>query len=639
MVLRRWLRAAFVVLAAVILALAAGGLVVAHDLYRTANERYLNQLIPQRASSRDLVLQLVNEETAVRGFVITAKESSLAPYAPARSAADTDVATLNRLARSDEPLRTLVGQATGLRAQVETYFAGEIALVRSGEPGRERAAARVEAGTALFDRFRKATDRLLALAYRRTDEVKSAQSRYYTELAALVLVAGIGALLIVIALGLVVPRRAFATLREQERARMLAEGLQRLGAELAAAPGVGEVLAALGSSGRPALAADGVSVGLLAADTETVDIWHSWPAPAATAGRLLQTSIQDDSPGTAAIRDGRARIFHDLAMVERAHPGASAGIAKGGFRAVAVLPLRPALGTARGYLEVFFRDAQAFGEQQRNLLATVASQVQQALDRAESYDRERRTAGELQRALLPDRLPSREGLVIRGRYEAGGVGLTVGGDWYEAVERAGGVIAASVGDVAGKGVGAAVLMGRLRHSYRAYALEGHGPAAVLARLTRHVRQDDMATVLCLDIDADGRTLRYCAAGHLPAVLLDAERGTTTLLDVVSAPPLGVATADEFEDTTVALPKRPLLLAYTDGLIERRDIGLEERIASLSAVVREAAGGDADRFLSTVVERMRGDRTQADDLAILAISLGGAQPPAPHGGPGALSSRS
>lgn len=618
-VLRRWLRTVFVVLGVILVLLVAGGLVVARDLNQSATNRFVRQLIPQRAASRDILLQLVDEETAVRGFVITGRESSLEPYAPARSLAAQDLATLTGFAAGDAQLRPLVQRATSERAALDRYFAGEIALVRSGRGGRQRAAAGIEAGKSLFDGFRQTAAALLALAGVRTTGAEAAQNRYYTSLVGLIAAAGGIALLIVVALGWLVPRRTYRLLVTQQRdaaaanrARALAETIQSLTSELAAAEGVDEVHAALASSGRALLEARALSIGILAADRSAILVWGSGEGARDTTRTL---AAADDGPEAGVLRDRTERYFGTAAEAE-----AAGALVEGPHAAGAVLPLGAAPEAANGYLAVRYSEPQGFEEPQRAVLRTVATLVDQALARAESHDRDKHTARVLQRALLPAALPTPAGAEIRGHYEAAGIGIDVGGDWYEAIELPDGRIAASVGDVAGKGILAAALMGRLRHSYRAYALEGHSPAALLARLTRHIRQDDMATVLAFDLDLQARTLRYSAAGHPPAILLDADANRTTLLDEIGAPPLGIATPEQFLDTSVSLPERGLLVAYTDGLVERRKENVADRIELLGRLIRETRDDDLDALIARVTDAMRGDQLQPDDLAILAVAL-------------------
>ena len=100
----------------------------------------------------------------------------------------------------------------------------------------------------------------------------------------------------------------------------------------------------------------------------------------------------------------------------------------------------------------------------------------------------------LQRSLLPDRLPSTEGLELAGHYQAGGDAVEVGGDWYDAVKRPDGIIQLCVGDVSGKGVGAATVMGRQRNVFHVYAHDYVSPAEIIRRMLRHVSGEEMITL-------------------------------------------------------------------------------------------------------------------------------------------------
>ena len=196
----------------------------------------------------------------------------------------------------------------------------------------------------------------------------------------------------------------------------------------------------------------------------------------------------------------------------------------------------------------------------------------------------------------------------------------MGGDWYDAVERDDGTIAGSVGDVAGHGIPAAAQMGRLRHSYRAYALEHRSPAEILARLTHHIAPEAMATVLCFDIDPAAGLLRYCSAGHPPAILYSLARRETQLLDELHAPPLGAAAPADFVDTRVQIEPGTVIFAYTDGLVEHRRVNLSERIQTLAERVAGGSADDLEAYVAEVVDAMEIEQGNPDDIAVLAIAL-------------------
>ena len=139
--------------------------------------------------------------------------------------------------------------------------------------------------------------------------------------------------------------------------------------------------------------------------------------------------------------------------------------------------------------------------------------------RAEAaYERERTIASTLQRDLLPRRLPDAPGVALAAHFSAGGEGTAVGGDWFDAFTLPGGRLGLVIGDVAGRGVAAAARMGQLRSVARAYAVEGHPPVDVVARLNLYhqaLRADDMTTLIYAVIEPDRGRLRLVNAGHPP----------------------------------------------------------------------------------------------------------------------------
>ena len=160
-------------------------------------------------------------------------------------------------------------------------------------------------------------------------------------------------------------------------------------------------------------------------------------------------------------------------------------------------------GEVAGVVELGHARARRFTPEDESLLMLMADRAGLAIEHARAYERELSNVEMLQRSLLPDRLPSVDGIQIAARYMPGGA--DVGGDWYDAIPLERGRLGVAMGDVVGHGIGAASLMGQLRHATRAYALEGHSPAGVLDRLDRLVRSLDggqMATLLYLVVEPD-----------------------------------------------------------------------------------------------------------------------------------------
>jgi serine phosphatase RsbU (regulator of sigma subunit) len=238
-----------------------------------------------------------------------------------------------------------------------------------------------------------------------------------------------------------------------------------------------------------------------------------------------------------------------------------------------------------------------------------------ATENALRYEHERDVAHLLQRAMLTS-LPSGGWLELTARYLPAEAGLNVGGDWYDAFELPDGDMMAVVGDVTGHGLQAAALMGQLRTTLRAYAMDAGGPSEVLTRMHRllsHLQPDDLATAVLAQVSRDG-LLRWSNAGH-PPPLVRAPDGTVTLLeghDFLLGMPLEGATLEEF---SIRPEPGSIVLFYTDGLIERRGVPLGECIDRLARAFARAAGG-IDAMADQVLAELLRDSAREDDTCLL-----------------------
>jgi anti-anti-sigma factor len=241
------------------------------------------------------------------------------------------------------------------------------------------------------------------------------------------------------------------------------------------------------------------------------------------------------------------------------------------------------------------------------------------LSESERYEREHHIAETLQRILMPEEPPELPGLSVATRYFPGSAGLHVGGDWYDVFTLPGGRVGVVVGDVVGRGIGAAAVMGQLRVALRAYALEFNSPARVLAclgRLARSLDESQMATVLYGVVDPEQARIELASAGHPPPLMVRVD-GEVSFLDVDSGPPLGVL----FEPPPIQVVERLepgcLLLFYTDGLIERRGASIEDGMAT---VARASTGTTDVETLCERVSQAMNAEDAPDDVALLALSL-------------------
>jgi PAS domain S-box-containing protein len=246
----------------------------------------------------------------------------------------------------------------------------------------------------------------------------------------------------------------------------------------------------------------------------------------------------------------------------------------------------------------------------------------QAAAEREAAAHEHRIADELQRSLLPPRAFEQERLTVATYYRAGAVGTRVGGDWYDVIDLPRDRTALVIGDVMGRGVRAAAVMGQLRAALRAYARLDLPPAEILTHLDAVVQDldaDQIVTCVYAVYDPTAGTLSYANAGHLPPVLV-APGAPPAPLDAGGGPPLGSAGATIVE-ATVALPPGAILALYTDGLVERRAEEITAGIDRLATVLGDAAGaasvaGLPERLVAALTPEGPGD----DDVAILVARV-------------------
>jgi phosphoserine phosphatase RsbU/P len=288
-------------------------------------------------------------------------------------------------------------------------------------------------------------------------------------------------------------------------------------------------------------------------------------------------------------------------------------IAKG-IRSMMGAPLL-AGGDVLGVMHVGSQGDRKFTEADAVLLQLAAERAAVAVQSLTS--RTHRTAAmTLARSLLPETLPEVTGLDIAARYIPGQG--DVGGDWYDVFSLPSGELCAVMGDVAGTGLRAAVTMGRMRSALRAYALESRDPADVLARLDTNVQAFEpgsIATVLYAVFDQDLQHVRISSAGHLQPII--AVPGETAVLATTIRNDLLIgASADTLRHTTtLALPPGGLLCLYTDGLVERRGVPLDDGLAALCGAVTL---GPADSVCASVMLKLIGNRAATDDMTMLVF---------------------
>lgn len=258
----------------------------------------------------------------------------------------------------------------------------------------------------------------------------------------------------------------------------------------------------------------------------------------------------------------------------------------------------------------------------RSVLPLLAARGALALDNAQRLARERSVAEVLQRSLLPRHLPVVAGLDLAACYHPGARGAEVGGDWYDIIRCSDGRTGIVMGDVMGRGIPAAIVMGTIRNALHAFAIQDLGPAQVLDLLTRLVEDDDLpfATVLFGIFDPKDRTLTYASAGHCPAVAADSSG--VTWLDHTTDPPVGVPFRDHYREHTIELAVDTTVVLYTDGLIERRDSDLDHGLRALHDAVQGllvSSSRTPKEICDGLIEMLAGDEP-GDDVAVMAVRV-------------------
>ncbi|MFI8889954.1 SpoIIE family protein phosphatase [Streptomyces paradoxus] len=320
---------------------------------------------------------------------------------------------------------------------------------------------------------------------------------------------------------------------------------------------------------------------------------------------------------TQVVRSARPVLIErvDGKMLRRLARDARAALAlhEAGAHSYLALPL-VARGKVLGTLSLYRTvNERAFDDRDRVLASELAARAAICIDNARLYGRERGTALTLQRSLLPSTPAEREGLDIAARYRP--ALSEVGGDWYDVLPLGPGRTGLIVGDVMGKGVQAAAIMGQLSTATRALARLDLPPAELLRHLDDIAGSlgDAIATCVYAVCDLERGTCELSSAGHLPPVLAAAD-GSAKLLDVPGGVPLGVGGV-EFGTVEVDLAPGSLLALYTDGLVENRAEPIDTGLDTLTRLLGNA-GPSLQRASDSLLSALSPEPD--DDVALLLV---------------------
>jgi serine phosphatase RsbU (regulator of sigma subunit) len=242
-----------------------------------------------------------------------------------------------------------------------------------------------------------------------------------------------------------------------------------------------------------------------------------------------------------------------------------------------------------------------------------------AAENRDLYTEQRSISQTLQHALLPEAMPHVRGLRASALYVPAASGVDIGGDWYDVIELDQRRVLLVIGDVSGHGLRAATTMALLRHAVLAYVAEDSDPATVLAKLSDFVsasQHDYFATVLCALIDVDAHRITLSSAGHMPPLLLNGEKGDFVDMPVNAAIGVGRGNGLRYREATVSVPPNATLVAFTDGLVERRGEVLDVGLARLKTLASGQKLALADLLAKLARELTSAEHS--DDTALVGI---------------------
>jgi serine phosphatase RsbU (regulator of sigma subunit) len=283
-----------------------------------------------------------------------------------------------------------------------------------------------------------------------------------------------------------------------------------------------------------------------------------------------------------------------------------------------------------GLIEVEARPGREFHAVDLQILEGLAGVFALALERLQgieanrtrlSRETDRRSASEVQRSLMAQTLPASSGMKVDTRYLPA---MDVGGDFFEVADLGGGRVGAAIGDVAGKGVSAALIMSRVSSDVRRELRTGANPARVLQSVNTSCSElapETFVTASCIRVDTREHALTVANAGHLP-LLVRRPDGRVFDFGSASGTPLGVMVC-EYTDDRIQLAPNDIVLLMTDGLVDALD-GSGDGTASreLKRIVRDAPHDPAaiNTRILEAVDAAPGPGSR-DDVTLVALQVG------------------
>lgn len=334
-----------------------------------------------------------------------------------------------------------------------------------------------------------------------------------------------------------------------------------------------------------------------------------------------------------AMNSRQAILSADAASDERF--GMAESIADFQIRSMMCAPMMNAEGESVGVIQIDTNNQRSkFSNDDLEVLASVASQAAVAIENARMHEfaveqralqRDLDLAARMQRALLPSKSPDVAGYQFFDYYESA---RQVGGDYYDYITLADGRFAVVLGDVAGKGVSAAILMARLSSDVRFSLASEKSPAAAVSRanftFAQHDWADRFVTMLVAVVDPKSHQMTLVNAGHMPPMLRRESGEVVEIGEDIAGLPIGVIDDYEYESIDLELTPGDSLTLFTDGFSEAMNSSRElygiERLAE-QIKVGQSNVDELGKHVLADVRKFVGDFAQSDDMCLACFGRG------------------
>jgi PAS domain S-box-containing protein len=358
---------------------------------------------------------------------------------------------------------------------------------------------------------------------------------------------------------------------------------------------------------------------------------HADPAKAELAQRLNRDYPQDPEARSGApqvLRTGKCELYHEMSDADLIAPAQDDEhrqiLRELGLRSAMIVPLAARGRTFGAISFISVESGRLYDDDDLTFAIDLARRAALAIDNARLYEESSHVARTLQNSLLPPRLPAIPGMQLAARYRPAGRGNEVGGDFFDVFATDDDEWALAIGDVCGKGVGAAAVTGLARHTIRAAAMREKHPNDVLQILNEAILRADVDERFCTAIfirllPGEGlRELEMSSGGHPTPLILRAS-GDVVPIDCPGML-IGLFPDTELRNCDITLHPGDALVMYTDGVVEGRqpNVGEEALKSALASCVGMDAVSIGEKIEERVVASQDGD--PADDIAVLVLRV-------------------